>query len=96
VRQCCAGSHRVSASIAGICMTPVAVLGRAGALVYFIRFSMSSSRQQVVLGPILIPFGYLPLRIPSHQLLGETGIIGSTGGSAFGSPRICLRRRSLG
>jgi hypothetical protein len=49
------------------------------------RAMISDSRQQVVLGPNLIPLGYLPALTPFHHDAGEIG----------SSVRTSLRRTSL-
>lgn len=53
---------------------------------------MSSTRQTVVRGPNFIGFGNRPVLTPVHQVDFETGMTGGIGGSALGSPMICLRR----
>ena len=58
-----------------------------------ISLRISSTRHAVVRGPRLILFGYFPVRTPAHQVDRDTGINAGMGGSAFGLPMICGRRR---
>lgn len=57
------------------------------------RARISSTRQAVVLGPILTAFGNRPDFTPFHQVDALTGIRGGVGGSAFLSPMIWGNRR---
>lgn len=55
---------------------------------------MADARQKVALPlPNLIGFGKRPVCTPNHQVDLHTGMIGGIGGSALGSPIICLRRK---
>jgi len=49
---------------------------------------MSSTRQQVVLGPSLTDAGNRRSLTPLHHELFETGMIAGIGGVAFGLPMI--------
>lgn len=55
---------------------------------------MSSTRQNDARPPSnLTAFGNRPERMPAHQVDFFIGIKGGTGGFAFGSPIICLKRK---
>ncbi len=58
-----------------------------------INSRMSSTLQAVVLSPSFIDFGYLPDLTPLRNDVLLIGRIAGMGGSAFGSPTICLRRK---
>jgi hypothetical protein len=52
-----------------------------------------SSTRHIVQRPNLIGLGKRPVLTPSHQQDFLTGMIGGVGGTAFGSPMICGKRR---
>jgi len=54
---------------------------------------MSEAFQAVVRGDNLTGLGYRPVLTPVHHVDLLTGIIGSSGGVAVGSPMICGKRK---
>ena len=75
-------------------------IGHANKGVVYDNLSISSlisvSFHTVVFSPSFTGFGYLPLFTPFHHDDFDMGIIGSIGGFAFASPRICFSLSSLG
>ena len=54
---------------------------------------MELARHTATLGDSFIGAGKMPVLIPFHQVVLQTGIIGGIGGIALGSPMICGKRK---